>query len=92
MTEAFWLSSEDARVPKLYKLAYQGLPQEGLGEGPACFLGAAGLLPTASLVDAAANFPPPDAEVPQHPASLPQSPYDNTEVMHTDVSMERKRK
>lgn len=48
--------------------------------------------PTSSLVDAAANFPPPHAEVPQPSVSLPQSPYDNTEVMHTDVSVKRKRK
>lgn len=90
MAEAFWLSSEDARVPKPYNMAYQRLARKGPREGPACFLGAAGFLPTFSLVDAAANFPPADTEVPQHPVSLPQRPYDNTEVMHTDVSVKTK--
>lgn len=73
MTKAFWLSSEDTRVPKPYNLACRGLAQEGSSKGPACFLGAAGPLSTPSLVDDAANFPPPDGEASQHPVSLPQS-------------------
>lgn len=58
-------------------------PQLGSG-GPRgaanCFLSTAGPLPIPSLGDAAASFLPPDAEVPQCPVSLPQSPIGCTQM------------
>ena len=83
--EAFGLSPEDARVPKLCNLVCQGLAPGGPGEEPACFLGAMGPLPTHPWwVLQLANFSQtPDA------MSFPTEPTD-TEVMHTDVSVKRK--
>lgn len=88
----FWLSPEDTRLPKPHNLACQGLAQEDSDAKPAYFLGAAGPLPSPSLVETAISSLPPDAEVPQHPVSLAQSSQDDTEVRHTGVSVKRKRK
>lgn len=70
----------------------KGLAQEDSDAKPAYFLGAAGPLPSPSLVETAISSLPPDAEVPQHPVSLAQSSQDDTEVRHTGVSVKRKRK